>query len=399
MLRGKRIILGVCGGIAAYKSAVLTRLLIKGGAEVKIIMTPSAHDFITPLTLSTLSKNPVLSLFSNSQDGSWNNHVDLGLWGDAMVIAPATANTVAKMANGLCDNLLLAVYLSARCPVFVAPAMDLDMLNHQATQENLQKIKRFGNFIIEPAYGELASGLVGTGRMAEPEEIIRQLENHFSTGQKLKNKTVLVTAGPTYEAIDPVRFISNHSSGKMGFAIAEALANQGAMVNLVCGPTNQHTKHPRVNVKQVTSAEEMYNACTTLFPTSDITVLAAAVADYKPTVTANQKIKKTDANVTLELTKTHDIAASLGKLKHNGQVVVGFALETEDEHTNALKKLDTKNFDLIVLNSLNDEGAGFGHDTNKITIINRQHQVKSFSLKDKTAVAQDIVEAIIENLS
>lgn len=362
-------------------------------------MTPSAHDFITPLTLSTLSKNPVLSLFSNSQDGSWNNHIDLGLWGDAMVIAPATANTVAKMANGLCDNLLLAVYLSARCPVFVAPAMDLDMLNHQATQENLQKVKRFGNFIIDPAYGELASGLVGTGRMAEPEEIIRHLENHFSTGQKLKNKTVLVTAGPTYEAIDPVRFIGNHSSGKMGFAIAEALANQGAMVNLVCGPTNQHTKHPRVNVKQVTSAEEMYHACTTLFPTTDITVLAAAVADYKPTVTANQKIKKTDANVTLELTKTHDIAASLGKLKHNGQVVVGFALETEDEHTNALKKLDSKNFDLIVLNSLNDEGAGFGHDTNKITIINRQHQVKSFGLKDKTAVAQDIVEAIIENLS
>jgi len=399
MMRGKRIILGVCGGIAAYKSAVLTRLLIKSGAEVQVIMTPSAHDFITPITLSTLSKKPVLTVFSKSNTGEWNNHVDLGLRADAIVVAPATANTLAKMAQGICDNLLLAVYLSARCPVFVAPAMDLDMLKHPATKGNLEKIKGFGNIIIEPTYGELASGLIGTGRMAEPEEIVQHLENFFSTDQKLRGKTVMVTAGPTYEAVDPVRFIGNYSSGKMGFAIAEELANQGATVNLVCGPTNQHTNHPRVSVKHVTSAEEMYNACTTLFPTTDITVLAAAVADYKPAAKADQKIKKKDGNLALELTKTHDIAASLGKLKHNGQIVVGFALETEDEHVNALDKLKSKNFDLIVLNSLNDKGAGFGHDTNKITIINRQHQVKSFGLKDKKKVARDIVEAIIESLT
>jgi phosphopantothenoylcysteine decarboxylase / phosphopantothenate---cysteine ligase len=398
MLRGKRIILGVCGGIAAYKSAMLTRLLTKAGAEVQVIMTPSAHDFITPLTLATLSKNPVHAAFTSSDTGSWNNHVELGLWADAIVVAPATANTVAKMAQGICDNLLLAVYLSARCPVFVAPAMDLDMLRHPSSQANLQSIKRYGNFIIDPAYGELASGLTGTGRMAEPEEIVQRLEDFFLKDQKLTGKNVLVTAGPTHEAIDPVRFISNYSSGKMGFAIAEELANRGAIVNLVCGPTNQHTNHSRVNVKYVTSAEEMYSACATLFPTADITVLAAAVADYKPATSADQKLKKEDGNLTLELTKTTDIAASLGKLKHNGQLVVGFALETEDEHVNALKKLESKNFDLIVLNSLNDKGAGFGHDTNKITIINREHAVKSFELKDKHEVARDIVEAIIENV-
>lgn len=397
MLRGKRIILGVTGGIAAYKSAVLIRLLIKAGAEVKVIMTPSAHDFITPLTLSTLSKNPVLTDFKNSGKGTWNNHVELGLWADALLIAPGTANTIAKLSQGMCDNLLLAVYLSARCPVFIAPAMDLDMLKHPATQQNLERVKRFGNHIIDPAYGELASGLTGPGRMAEPEEIVKHLEDFFSVDKKLKGKTVLVTAGPTYEAIDPVRFIGNHSSGKMGFAIAEELANHGATVNLVCGPTHQHTNHPHVDVKHVTSAEEMFNACNVLFPDADITVLAAAVADYRPTVKADQKIKKNNGNITLELTKTQDIAASLGKLKHNGQIIVGFALETENEQTNALKKLDTKNFDLIVLNSLNDKGAGFGHDTNKITIINRKHEVKSFTLKGKREVAHDIVEAIIEN--
>lgn len=398
MLKGRKVILGVCGGIAAYKSAVLTRLLIKAGAEVKIIMTPAAHNFITPLTLSSLSKNPVLTSFEKEKTGEWNNHVELGLWADALIIAPATANTIAKIAHGLCDNLLLATYLSARCPVWLAPAMDLDMLEHQATKSNLEKVKSFGNSIIGPAYGELASGLTGTGRMAEPEEILQQLENFFKPNQKLAGKKVLVTAGPTYEAIDPVRFIGNHSSGKMGFALANELANQGAMVNLITGPTDQHTNHPGVNVQHVVSAEEMYHACTALFKDTDITVLAAAVADYRPTVQADEKIKKENESLTLQLTKTHDIAASLSKLKHNGQIVVGFALETQQEKENALKKLESKNFDLIVLNSLKDQGAGFGHDTNKITIIDRKHKMTSFSLKDKKAVAKDIVQAIIENL-
>jgi phosphopantothenoylcysteine decarboxylase / phosphopantothenate---cysteine ligase len=398
MLAGKKILLGVTGSIAAYKSAVLTRLLVKAGAEVKVLMTASAHDFITPLTLSTLSKNPVLTDFVKNRSGEWNNHVELGLWANAMVLAPASANTMAKMANGICDNLLLAVYLSARCPVFFSPAMDLDMLQHPSTKENIARLQSFGNRIIDPTFGELASGLVGLGRMAEPEEIVRHLEQHFSSSGRLSGKKVLVTAGPTHEAIDPVRFIGNHSSGKMGFAIAEALANEGASVNLVTGPTQQHTQHPLIYVKAVTSAEEMYNACTQLFPTTDITVLSAAVADYKPTVRADQKIKKKDDVLTLELTKTHDIAASLGKLKHNGQVIVGFALETEQENANALKKLESKNFDLIVLNSLNDPGAGFGHDTNKITIIDRKQQQKSFELKNKKEVAQDIVNAIIEKI-
>lgn len=390
--------LGVTGSIAAYKSAVLTRLLVKAGAEVKVIMTPSAKDFITPLTLSTLSKNPVLSDFKRDDTGQWNNHVDLGLWGDVLLIAPASANTLAKMASGTCDNLLLAVYLSARCPVVLAPAMDLDMLQHPSTKSNLDKVKSYGNQIIEPVYGELASGLVGTGRMAEPEEIISWLESFFDSKKKLTGKTAIVTAGPTYEAIDPVRFIGNHSSGKMGFAIAEALANEGANVHLVTGPTHQHTTHPAVVVKRVTSAEEMHNAVTGIFPQSDVAVLAAAVADYKPVAKADQKIKKKDESLTLELTKTHDIAASLGKQKRNGQFIVGFALETENERANAIKKLEAKNFDLIVLNSLNDPGAGFGHDTNKITLIDRQQRVQEFETKDKQAVARDIVSAIIERI-
>ena len=397
MLKGKKIILGVCGGIAAYKSAVLTRLLVKAGAEVKVIMTPSAHHFITPLTLSSLSKNPVLSSFEKEKTGEWNNHVDLGLWADAIIIAPATANTLAKIAHGICDNLLLAIYLSARCPVWLAPAMDLDMLQHPSTQSNLEKIREYGNILIDPTYGELASGLTGTGRMAEPEDIFQQVEFFFNGSQKLKGKKVLVTAGTTYEAIDPVRFIGNHSSGKMGFAIAEELAEEGALVDLVSGPTDQRTNHPGISVKQVTTAEEMYAACTSLFGEADITVLAAAVADYRPTVQATEKIKK-NGSMTLELTKTHDIAASLGKLKHNGQFIVGFALETQQEKENAVKKLESKNFDLIVLNSLKDQGAGFGHDTNKITIIDRQHKMTDFALKDKKAVAKDIVKAIVENL-
>lgn len=398
MLQGKKIVLAVTGSIAAYKAAVLTRLLVKAGAEVKVIMTAAAKDFITPLTLSTLSKNPVLTEFIQDDTGQWNSHVDLGLWADAMIIAPASANTLGKMANGLCDNLLLAVYLSARCPVFLAPAMDLDMLKHPSTQSNLTKLSSFGNHLIDPTHGELASGLVGTGRMAEPEEIVKHLVNFFSQSQKLKGKTVLVTAGPTHEAIDPVRFIGNHSSGKMGFAIAETLARHGATVNLISGPTTQHTTHPGVNVKHVVSAEDMYQACIELFPKTDVAVLAAAVADYKPTVIADQKIKKKEDTLSLELTKTHDIAAALGKLKHNGQVIVGFALETEQEQSNALKKLESKNFDLIVLNSLNDKGAGFGHDTNKITLMDRQQNIRSFELKSKKEVARDIVSAIIEKL-
>jgi phosphopantothenoylcysteine decarboxylase / phosphopantothenate---cysteine ligase len=397
MLKGKKIVLGVTGSIAAYKSAVLTRLLVKAEAEVKVIMTPSSKDFITPLTLSTLSKNPVLSDFIKDKTGQWNNHVELGLWADALIIAPASANAIAKMAHGLCDNLLLATYLSARCPVFLAPAMDLDMLKHPSTDSNIKKVLSYGNHIIAPEFGELASGLVGSGRMAEPETIVEYLDRFFSNHGRLSGKNVLVTAGPTYEAIDPVRFIGNHSSGKMGFAIAEALADEGATVNLVTGPTHQHTLHPAVNVKSVTSAEEMFNACQQLFPKTDITVLSAAVADYKPLVKADQKIKKKDETFTLELTKTHDIAAALGKMKSNGQVIVGFALETEQEQANALKKLESKNFDLIVLNSLNDKGAGFGHDTNKITILGREKS-KTFELKTKKEVAHDIIEAIIEKM-
>jgi phosphopantothenoylcysteine decarboxylase / phosphopantothenate---cysteine ligase len=397
MLKGKKILLGVSGSIAAYKTALLVRLLVKEEAEVKVVMTPSALDFITPLTLATLSKNPVLTEFKKDETGEWNNHVEMGLWADALVVAPATANTLAKMANGLCDNLLLATYLSARCPVFFAPAMDLDMLKHPATQENLSRLRGYGNQLIESGFGELASGLIGHGRMAEPEEIAHQLRKHFATAGALNGKKALVTAGPTHEAIDPVRFIGNNSSGKMGYAIAEELAAKGAEVILVSGPTHLSAYHPKIQVTKVTSAEEMYTACQSHFPETDIAVLSAAVADYKPLFKADQKIKKTDSSLNIELTKTQDIAAELGKQKKQGQFIVGFALETENEKANAEKKLAGKNFDLIVLNSLNDPGAGFGHDTNKITLIDRQNRVNEFNLKSKKEVASDIVNAIIEN--
>ena len=397
MLRGKKIILGVCGSIAAYKSALIVRLLIKEGAEVRVIMTDAALDFITPLTLSTLSKNPVYRKFSNSETGEWHNHVDLGLWADLILVAPSTANTIAKMANGYCDNLLLATYLSAKCPVYVAPAMDLDMYAHKSTKENLEKLRSYGNTILEVANGELASGLVGAGRMQEPEELVNSLEKHFSKG-RLIGKKVLITAGPTYEALDPVRFIGNHSTGKMGFAIAEAMANEGAQVELVSGPTVQKTILSNINLHTVTSAEEMLLKCKEYYNNSDVTIFSAAVVDYKPKVKADQKIKKTGEEMSLELVKTYDIAYELGKLKKNGQLNIGFALETENEKANAIKKIEAKNFDLIVLNSLNDDGAGFGHDTNKISILDKQNNVKEFELKSKQAAAVDIVNTIIDAL-
>ena len=396
MLQGKRIILGVCGSIAAYKSALLVRLLVKSGAEVKVIMTSSASDFITPLTLSTLSKNPVYSQFVKDDSGQWNNHVDLGLWADLMIIAPASANTIAKMANGICDNLLMATYLSARCPVALAPAMDLDMYQHPSTLGNLARLKSFGNKIIDAQHGELASGLVGQGRMAEPESIIQFIDDLFHNQARFKGKNILITAGPTFEPIDPVRFIGNHSSGKMGFAIAHVMASQGANVILISGPTQQQVEDENIQLVNVRTADQMHAACLEQFDTTDVAILSAAVADYKPASVADQKIKKKNDTLDISLVKTPDIAASLGKLKKNGQITVGFALETQNEGDNARKKLASKNFDMIVLNSLNDAGAGFGHDTNKITIIDKQNNVTNFELKSKREVAKDIVNTIFE---
>ena len=399
MLQGKKILLGVCGSIAAYKAALFVRLLVKSGAEVQVLMTPSAKDFITPLTLSTLSKRPVLSEFSTSETGEWNNHVELGLWADLMIIAPATANTIAKLANGICDNLLSAVYLSARCPVFIAPAMDLDMYQHPATTGALDKLLSYGNRILEAGYGELASGLIGSGRMAEPEEMAALLEQHFKQDSDLSGKHVLVTAGPTHEAIDPVRFIGNHSSGKMGVELARIAANRGAQVTLILGPvTVEEPSNPNIEIIKVVSAEEMYKKSEALFAEQDIVVLAAAVADYAPSIVSPQKIKKQGESLSIELKKTTDIAKTLGKAKTH-QFMVGFALETEDEIENAKGKLQSKNLDLIVLNSLNDTGAGFGVDTNKINIIDKQNNVKEFELKDKTAVANDIIDEIIAKIN
>ena len=399
MLHNKKILLGVCGSIAAYKSAHLTRLLVKAGAEVKVIMTASASDFITPLTLATVSKNPVLTEFVRDNTGTWNNHVDLGLWADLFLVAPASANTIAKMAHGLCDNLLLATYLSAKCPVFVAPAMDLDMYAHPSTLKNLEALQNFGNNIIKAEHGELASGLVGEGRLAEPEHILQKLEAHFNGSASLLNgKNILITAGPTHEAIDPVRFIGNNSSGKMGYAIAKAAAEMGANVCLISGPSSEVVNHQNIRIQHVTSAEEMHQACLEQFDLTDVSVLAAAVADYRPASVADQKIKKKADSLTVDLVKTPDIAAELGAKKTNGQLIVGFALETENEVENAKKKIKSKNFDLIVLNSLNDKGAGFGHNTNKISIIDKENNQQDFQLKSKNEVAKDIVNAIIEKI-
>ncbi|MCG8310435.1 MAG: bifunctional phosphopantothenoylcysteine decarboxylase/phosphopantothenate--cysteine ligase CoaBC [Cytophagales bacterium] len=398
MLRGKNILVGVTGSIAAYKSAILIRSLVKEGAHVKVVMTPSATDFISPLTLSTLSKNPVNLDFFNSNSGEWASHVELGLWADLYLIAPATANTIAKFANGICEDLLAAVYLSAKCPVFIAPAMDLDMYRHPATNKNIEILRDFGNAIIDADHGELASGLIGEGRMAEPEQIIRILNSFFSGDQPLKGKKALVTAGPTHEAIDPVRFIGNHSSGKMGFAIAEELADQGAEVTLISGPTQQQTERTNIHTIAVVTAEQMHKESRSVFHDSEIIVLAAAVADYRPVISAAEKIKKQDPYLNLELEKTVDIAATLGKEKKNGQFIVGFALETENEVDHAKEKIRKKNFDLIVLNSLKDDGAGFGYNTNKVTIIDRREKVKAFGLKSKKEVATDIVHEIITRI-
>jgi len=396
VLSGKKIILGISGGIAAYKTASLVRLFIKAGAEVQVIMTPASKDFVTPLTLSTLSKNPVHSSFYNEEEDNaqWNNHVELGLWADLMIIAPATANTLSKMVNGNCDNLLIATYLSAKCPIYFAPAMDLDMYKHPSTIASFNTLKQFGNTIIPAESGELASGLSGEGRMAEPENIIAFLEADLLSKLPLKGKKILITAGPTYEAIDPVRFIGNHASGKMGFDIANEAANLGAEVILVSGPTHLKVKNNTVKVIKVMSAQEMYDACHNYYNDVDVAIAAAAVADYKPKNVAAQKIKKNASDFTIELEKTKDILASFGTGKKN-QFLIGFALETENEIENAILKIQKKNLDLIVLNSLQDQGAGFGQPTNKITFIDKNFIVEPMELKSKEAVAVDILNKVI----
>lgn len=395
VLKDKKILLGISGGIAAYKTAHLVRLFIKAGAHVQVVMSPASLDFITPLTLSTLSKNPVYYDFIDEQSGKliWNNHVELGLWPDLILIAPATANTLSKMAHGTCDNLLLATYLSAKCPVYVAPAMDLDMYKHPSTIENLNLLKSFHHQIIPAEDGELASGLSGEGRMAEPENIINFIEKSLVYQLPLYNKKILITAGPTYEAIDPVRFIGNHSSGKMGYALAEQAAQWGAEVILVSGPSHLKTQHPWIKVIQVVSAQEMFESCDENFNQVDIVIAAAAVADYKPKNVALQKIKKQDENFELALEKTKDILLHLGQNKKH-QVLIGFALETENELENAKQKIVKKNLDYIVLNSLNDKGSGFGTPTNKITLIDKAFNVKTFELKSKDEVAKDILKVL-----
>ena len=400
ILSGKNILLGVTAGIAAYKTAHLVRLFIKAGAHVKVVMTPASKDFVTPLTLATLSQNPVYSSFfekGNQETEEWNSHVDLGLWADYMVVAPATANTLSKMTNGVCDNLLLAVYLSAKCKVYFAPAMDLDMYKHTSTKNSIEKLQSFGNVFIPPSTGFLASGLEGEGRMEEPENIVSFIEKDIIKGMPLFNKKVLITAGPTYEAIDPVRFIGNHSSGKMGFEMAKTAAGLGAKVYLITGPSSQIVSNSLIERIDVVSAEEMYNEVHKVYSSADIAILSAAVADYKPKNVSDKKIKKSSDSMSIELVKTQDILASLGDIKKQ-QFLVGFALETNNEIENATTKLKSKNLDLIVLNSLNDEGAGFKKPTNKVTIIDKSENISEFGLKSKGEVAEDIFNVILNKM-
>ena len=397
-MKGKKIVLGITGSIAAYKAAILIRALIKKGAEVQVVITPAGKEFITPITLSALTSKPVISEFFAQRDGTWNSHVDLGLWADAMVIAPATASTIGKMAHGVADNMLITTYLSMKAPVFIAPAMDLDMFAHPSTQNNLNILRSYGNHIIEPASGELASHLVGKGRMEEPEKIVEVLESFFNQQQDLRGKKVLITAGPTYEKIDPVRFIGNYSSGKMGYALAEECASRGAEVILVSGPVTLKEHHPNIRRIDVESAEEMYEEARRAYTDADAGILCAAVADFTPDHTADHKIKRGKNGMTIQLKPTKDIAASLGATKKEGQVLVGFALETNDEQQNAKGKLERKNFDFIVLNSLNDKGAGFRVDTNKISIIDRQ-DTTSYPLKNKSEVAKDIIDRLVQTLN
>ena len=399
ILSGKKILLGISGGIAAYKTAILVRLFIKNDAEVKVVMTPDAKEFITPLTLSTLSKNPVHSSFtSDDQDETWNNHVELGMWADLILICPATANTLSKMANGNCDNLLIAVYLSAKCPVYFAPAMDLDMYKHQSTKDSISKLLENGNILIPAETGELASGLIGEGRLAEPDSILNFIEADIIKSLPLRGKKILVTAGPTYEAIDPVRYISNHSSGKMGFEIAKKASDLGAEVILISGPSNQKISTRSINLINVVSAKDMHEEVIKYYSEADIVIMAAAVSDFKPKDFSNKKIKKDNIQPKMELEKTKDVLLELGRLKKN-QFLVGFALENENEIENSLKKLKNKNLDLIILNSLNDKGAGFRTETNKITIINSKEEKTDYDLKDKSEVAEDILNSIMSQIN
>lgn len=395
MLKGKHIILGISGGIAAYKAVSLLRLFVKAGADVQVVITPAGKEFITPVTLSALSGHPVISEFFTANTGSWNSHVDLGLWADAVVIAPATASTIAKMANGVADNMLITTYLSAKAPVFIAPAMDLDMFAHPSTQRNLDWLRSYGNHIIEPASGELASHLIGKGRMEEPEQIFKVVADFLTRRKDMEGKKVMITAGPTYEKIDPVRFIGNYSSGKMGYALAEECAERGAEVVLISGPVSIKAHHPSINVVSVESAQQMHDAALSAFADSDATIMCAAVADYAPVVVAEKKIKREKDDIpVIELKKNPDIAAALGKIKKPGQMLVGFALETDNEMANAQSKLERKNLDMIVLNSLADKQAGFGVDTNKVTIIEKDGTVHSYEVKPKKEVAADIVDLI-----
>src|SRR6056297_713120 len=396
-LKDKNILLGITGSIAAYKAAILVRSLVKEGANVKVVMTRLAKEFITPLTMATLAKNPILVEFFDPENGQWNSHVDLGSWSDLYLIAPATANTMGKMAHGIADNLLITTYLSAKCPVMVAPAMDLDMYQHPANLKNIDILKSYGNIIVEPGTGELASGLSGKGRMEEPEIITQKVIEYFSVKKKLKNKRILITAGPTYDPIDPVRFIGNYSSGKMGYALANELAELGAEVILISGPTALTLNHPFINKIEVQTADEMFDAAVKNFEKCDVAIMAAAVADYKPAQKLKQKVKKKNQKLSISLEPNKDIAAHLGKVKKKNQIIVGFALETDDELKNASQKINTKNLDFIVLNSLKDKGAGFGFDTNKISIIDKGGKIESFTLKSKREVAVDIVNKLISH--